>query len=86
MHVTDIPLVRLALRVLSERVLTLLSMVMTFTLSAWQMYQPTYERGGMAAFFAVAVFLPCILHDRRRDNDKAETKNREEAERLRVAN
>lgn len=86
MHVTDIPLVRLALRVLSERVLTLLSMIMTFALAAWQMYEPTYQRGAMAAFFAVAVFLPCILHDRRRDNDKVQTKDREEAERLRVAN
>jgi hypothetical protein len=75
MLVTDIPLVRVALRILSERVLTILALLMTFALSAWVMYQPTWEREGMAAFFAVAVFLPCVVQDRRRPTNAAETKD-----------
>ncbi|MDE2021008.1 MAG: hypothetical protein KGJ13_11780 [Patescibacteria group bacterium] len=78
MQVTDIPLVRIAIRVLSQRLVTLLSLFMTFALSAVVMYRPTWEREVMAAFFAVAVFLPCVLHDRRRDKDeqvKTDNKN-----------
>lgn len=69
MRIEDIPLVRVAIRVLAERVMTLIAMVMTFGLSAWVMYQPTWQREGMAAFFAVFVFLPCILRDRRNTPD-----------------
>lgn len=61
-----IAILRHALRALSERVLTILALLMTFGLSLWVMYSPTWEREGMAAFFAVFVFLPSIWHDRRR--------------------
>lgn len=69
MRVEDIPLVRVALRVLAERLMSLIAMVMTFGLSAWVMYDPTWPREGMAAFFAVFVFIPCIWRDRRRTPD-----------------
>lgn len=60
-----ITVIRHALRALSERVLTVLALLMTFGLSAWVMYRPSWEREGMAAFFAIAVFLPCVWRDRR---------------------
>ncbi|MDE2020672.1 MAG: hypothetical protein KGJ13_10085 [Patescibacteria group bacterium] len=80
MLVTDIPVVRVALRILSERVLTILALLMTFILSAWAMYQPALEREGMAAFFAVAVFLPCVVQDRRRSIDVTQAKDEKDAQ------
>lgn len=80
MLVTDIPVVRVALRILSERVLTILALVMTFTLAGWVMWQPTWEREGMAAFFAVAVFLPCVVQDRRRSSDVAQAKDQKDTQ------
>lgn len=80
MDVTSIPVIRVALKILSERVLTILALVMTFALAAWVMYQPTWEREGMAAFFAVAVFLPCVVQDRRRSSDVTQAKDQKDAQ------
>ena len=59
-----IALLRLALGVLSDRLLTILALIMTFALACWVMRSPTWEREGMAAFFALAVFLPCVVRER----------------------
>ena len=56
--------VRMALEVISMRLLTILSMVMSFALEVWTMLEPSWERMAMAAFFAVCVYLPCICFDR----------------------
>ena len=53
-------IVRMAMEVLSMRLLTILSMAMSFALAVWTMLEPSYERMAMAAFFAVCVYLPCI--------------------------
>lgn len=65
-----ISIIRVALRVLNERMLTMLALIMTFGLSAWEMWRPDFQRAGMAAFFAVAVFLPCVIHERKRGRDE----------------
>ena len=59
--------IRIAFEVLSERVFSILAMVMTFALSCWAMSEPTYERLGMAGFFAVAVFIPSLARERKRN-------------------
>ncbi len=61
---TTIALLRLAIATLTDRLLTILSLLMTFALACWVMYQPTWEREGMAGFFALAVFLPCAIRER----------------------
>ena len=64
-------IVRMAMEVISLRLLTILSMVMSFALAVWTMLEPSYERMAMAAFFAVCVYLPCINIERGKKNDES---------------
>lgn len=63
-------IVRMAMEVLSMRLLTILSMAMSFALAVWTMLEPSWERMAMAAFFAVCVYLPCISIERGKKNDE----------------
>lgn len=67
-------IVRMAMEVISLRLLTVLSMVMSFALAVWTMLEPSYERMAMAAFFAVCVYLPCINIERGKKNDESKNK------------
>lgn len=67
-------IVRMAMEVISLRLLTILSMVMSFALAVWTMLEPSYERMAMAAFFAVCVYLPCINIERGKKNDESKNK------------
>lgn len=60
-----IALLRIALGVITDRLLTGLSLVMTFALACWAMNAPDPQREGMAAFFALAVFVPVLIKERR---------------------
>jgi len=62
--------VRVAMEVISMRLLTILSMAMSFGLALWTMLEPSWERMAMAAFFAVCVYLPCINIERLRNESK----------------
>lgn len=64
-------IVRMAMEVLSMRLLTILSMAMSFALAVWTMLEPSWERMAMAAFFAVCVYLPCISIERGKKNDES---------------
>ena len=67
-------IVRMAMEVISLRLLTILSMAMSFALAVWTMLEPSYERMAMAAFFAVCVYLPCINIERGKKNDESKDK------------
>lgn len=62
-------IVRMAMEVLSMRLLTILSMAMSFALAIWTMLEPSWERMAMAAFFAVCVYLPCISIERNKNEN-----------------
>lgn len=62
-------IVRVALEIISMRLLTILAMVGSFLLACWTMWEPTWERMAMAGFFAVCVFLPCINWERKKNED-----------------
>ena len=64
-------IVRVAMEVISMRLLTILSMAMSFALAIWTMLEPSWERMAMAAFFAVCVYLPCISIERGKKNDES---------------
>lgn len=66
-----IRIIRLALATLSDRLLTLLALGMTFGLACWVMEAPTWMRAGMAGFFALFVFIPCVLKERTKDHDQS---------------
>ena len=63
-------IVRVAMEVISMRLLTILSMAMSFALAVWTMLEPSWERMAMAAFFAVCVYLPCISIERTKNETK----------------
>lgn len=60
--------VRIALTVLSDRLTTFLALTMTFALSCWAMWGPGTERLIMAGFFAVFVFLPALIKERKNED------------------
>ena len=60
-------IVRVALEIISMRLLTILAMVGSFLLACWTMWEPTWERMAMAGFFAVCVFLPCSNWERKKN-------------------
>jgi hypothetical protein len=60
MNATVLQIARIALELLSDRALTFLALFMTFGLASWAMYAPSYERLGIAAFFALIVFVPTL--------------------------
>jgi uncharacterized membrane protein len=68
-EVMFLKIVRIAMEVISTRLLTILSMGMSFALAVWTMLEPSYERMAMAAFFAVCVYLPCISIERSKTNE-----------------
>lgn len=60
-------IVRVAMEIISMRLLTILAMAGSFLLACWTMWEPTWERMAMAGFFAVCVFLPCINWERKKN-------------------
>ena len=65
MDVSVIALVRMALAVVTARLLTLMGLWMTFGLAAWAMYAPSMERLYIAGGFAVLVFIPSLTKETR---------------------
>lgn len=65
-----IRVLRYALGVLTDRLLTLLALGMTFALSCWAMLEPHIMREIMAGFFALCVFLPSLFQERKRSDDR----------------
>ena len=68
MEKTVIQLITIALAVITERLLTLVSLGMTFGLAMWIMNNPDWTRFATFAFFAIAVFLPCIFKERKNEH------------------
>lgn len=70
MDATVLAIVRMGLGVITERLLTLCSLWMTFGLTSWAMYAPTVERLQIAGGFAIIVFVPSLFKERRREGRK----------------
>ena len=77
MEVNAVKLIRLALSVLSDRILTLVSLTMTFALACWVMKEPDLMRECMAGFFALFVFIPCIYKERTKDEGSRQQEERD---------
>jgi len=63
--------VSVGMRVLSSRLVLLISLALTFALFAWAMYLPDYNRIGCATIFALMVFLPACRVDSRMAAERA---------------
>lgn len=57
---------RLALLVLGDRLLTILSLAMTFVLALLALEDPKWEKVAVMAFFALVVFVPTAIKERRK--------------------
>lgn len=66
MDATVLAIVRMSLAVLTERLLTLCSLWMTFGITCWAMYAPTVERLQIAGGFAIIVFVPSLWSERKK--------------------
>lgn len=61
-----------ATRIVASRVLTMLSLVMVFGLFCWAMYLGATVSLWTAGVFAVLVFLPILVADKRNGGPKSE--------------
>ena len=59
--------IRMSMDIISMRLLSILAMSMSFLLALWTMFDPSWERMGMAGFFAVCIYLPCISWERKKN-------------------
>lgn len=80
MEANFIRIVRVALSIIAGRLMALCCLGMTFALAVYVMQEPDWIRMGMAAFFAVFVFIPCILKDGKNERQQ----RKEESERTGV--
>jgi hypothetical protein len=58
--------IRLALMVLGDRLLTILSLGMTFILALLALEDPKWEKVAVMAFFAIVVFIPTAIKERKK--------------------
>ena len=63
--------VRVGLEVLSARVVMILTLILTFSLFCWAMWDPTYPRIGCATVFAVLCYLPSTRIDAKMASQRA---------------
>jgi len=63
--------IQTGLRVLSARLVLLMTLLMVFGLFCWCMYDPTYNRIGCVTLFALLVYLPVIKVDQKEGNSRA---------------
>ena len=59
-----VALVRLALAVISERMLSILALGLSFSLACWTMWDPRWERLGTMAFFSIFSYLLLNIKER----------------------
>ena len=66
-----ISIIRLALKVISDRLLVILAMSLSFSLACWTMWDPKLERLGTMVFFSIFSYLVINVKERNR-NEKPE--------------
>jgi hypothetical protein len=70
MDANFLAVVRVALSVITERLLTLSALLMTFGLAVWAMYDPELPRLQISCGFAILVFLPSLFKERLRSHER----------------
>ena len=69
---TFLAVIRVGMAVLTDRLLTVLALWMSFGLAVWAMYNPSMERLQIAAGFGIIVYLPALIKERRREGQRIE--------------
>jgi hypothetical protein len=68
-----INIITMGAKVLATRTLVYITMLLTFGLFAWAMYDPVMLRVGTAITFAMLVYWPALRLDKESRNEKNET-------------
>jgi hypothetical protein len=64
-----IGLIRLALGIISDRLLVILALALSFSLSCWAMYDPNWERLATMAFFSIFSYLVINIKERTKPSE-----------------
>ena len=72
-----VSLIRLALQIITDRLLVIIALGLSFSLACWTMYIPTLERLGTMAFFCVFSFALIHMKDSTK-NEKSERLDKQE--------
>lgn len=64
-------ILRMALAAFSRRIMTFLSLVMTFALAAYVMWQPDWIRFAIAVFFGTVICFPAMMRESEPDKEEA---------------
>jgi hypothetical protein len=59
-----VQVVRIALNVITDRLLVILALGLSFSLACWTMYFPIWERMGTMAFFSIFSYLIINIKER----------------------
>jgi len=71
-----VKIVNLAIRVLSERLITLLALLTSFALGCWTMWGPMWERVVTLGIFVVFAYLIVYSKERSRREDSSDGQER----------
>lgn len=63
--------IAIGMRVLSARIVLIVAMLLTFSLFAWAMFLPGWERVAAATIFAVLVFIPATWIDKAQSGERS---------------
>ena len=72
MDITYVKVVNLALKVLSERLITFLALLTSFALGCWTMWGPMWERVVTLGIFVVFAYLIVYSKERNRREDHSD--------------
>ena len=76
MDTAAVKIVTLALKVLSERLITLLALLTSFALGCWTMWGPMWERVVTLGIFVVFAYLIVYSKERSRREDSSDGQER----------
>jgi len=65
--------IEILMKVLADRSLIMLTLLLNFALFAFSVYQPSELRVGLACAFSILVFIPILRHERRNSDARKDT-------------
>jgi hypothetical protein len=68
-------IIRLALGVISDRLITILALLTSFGLGCWVMWEPTWERVTTLAIYVIFSYLLVRIKEKKHGNDSESQNN-----------
>lgn len=71
-----VALIRIALSIITDRLLTIIGLGLSFSLCCWTMWDPNYERVGVVALFSIYSYILLIKMEKRDVGHRNETEEK----------